>query len=75
MPRPTSDTSLAVLVLATAALVLVAPVAGRVGFERLADACMALAAAGGFLSFGLAAAHTIRAARRRAPARSRREPT
>jgi hypothetical protein len=52
------------LVLAAAALVIAAPVVGRSGAPVLADLTMGLAAACGLAAFGVAAAHTLRAARR-----------
>lgn len=73
MPRSTTDSALAVVVLASAALVLIAPVIGRAGWTHAADLCMGLAAGTGVLSFGLAASHTIRAARRPAPGRAKKE--
>jgi hypothetical protein len=59
-----AEVRLAALVLAAAALVLAAPVVGRAGHPVLADVVMALAAACAFTSFGVAAFHTVRAARR-----------
>jgi hypothetical protein len=61
---PRSDTTIVALVLAAGGFVLVAPVLGRSGWPRLADAAMALAAAGGLGAFGLAGWHTLRAMRR-----------
>lgn len=58
---PRSDAALAGLVLASIALVLAAPVAGRAGFPQLADALMALAAFAGLAAFAQAGFHTIRA--------------
>ncbi len=75
MPRRTDEDVLLPLVLASAALVLVAPVVGRAGWEQVADVCMGAAATAGLLSFGIAARHTIRAGRRRAAGRSGKEPT
>ena len=68
--RPTrsrSETALAGLVLASIALVLAAPVAGRAGLPELADALMVLATLAGLAAFGQAALHTIRARGRAAP--------
>jgi hypothetical protein len=59
-------------VLASIALVLVAPVVGRAGLPRLADASMALAAAAGLLAFALAAFHTFRARNRIPPSQQER---
>ncbi|HTF33370.1 MAG TPA: hypothetical protein VK714_06660 [Myxococcota bacterium] len=73
MPRSKTEGALVPLVLVSVALALVAPVAGRAGWERTADLCMGLAASAGLLSFGVATTHTLRAARQRAPRRSRRE--
>jgi hypothetical protein len=67
-----SERGLMGLVLASAALVLAAPVVGRAGHERAADLCMAVAAGAGLLSFAVAALYTFRAARRRAPGRQGR---
>jgi hypothetical protein len=58
------DVALAASVLLAAALVLVAPLAGRAGHPRVADLLMVLAAACGIASFGMAARATLRAARR-----------
>lgn len=75
MLRFTSDDVLLPLVLASAALVLVAPVVGRAGWEQAADVCMGGAATAGLLSFGIAARHTFRAGRRRAAGRSGKDLT
>ena len=75
MPPSTTDGALAGVVLVSAALVLLAPLLGRAGWELAADVCMGLAAGGGLLSFALAAVHTHRAARRRSRGRSGRELT
>jgi uncharacterized protein (DUF2345 family) len=66
-----ADGALVVLVLAAAALVIAAPVAGRAGLPRLADALMLLAAGAGIASFASAAWQTARAARHAPPAGSR----
>jgi hypothetical protein len=73
MDRLGSERGLMGLVLASAALVLIAPVVGRAGHALAADLCMAVAAGAGLLSFAVAALHTLRAARRRAPRRQGRE--
>ncbi len=75
MPRSTREGALLPLVMASAALVLVAPVVGRAGWERMADVCMGAAATAGLLSFGIAARHTFRAGRRGAAGRSGRRLT
>jgi hypothetical protein len=62
-----SDALLAALVLLAAALVLAAPVAGRAGHPRAADAAMALAAVCGLGAFVWTALVTLRAARRGRP--------
>jgi hypothetical protein len=54
-------------VLASIALVLAAPVAGRAGFPQLADALMALAAFAGLAAFAQAGFHTLRARHGAAP--------
>jgi hypothetical protein len=59
-----SDFSLASLTLAAAALVLAAPVLGRIGHPAAADLAMAAAALCGLASFALAAVATLRAHRR-----------
>jgi hypothetical protein len=59
-----SDAWLAALVLSAAALVLAAPVVGRAGHPRAADAAMLLAAGCGLAAFAWAALATLRAARR-----------
>lgn len=66
-----SDTGLVALVLLAVAAALAAPVAGRGGLPRLADALLVLATACGTASFALAALNTWRAARR--VSRARRE--
>lgn len=58
-----SETWIAALVLFAVALVLCAPVLGRIGHAGAADAAMALAAACGLGSFLLAGRATLRAAR------------
>jgi hypothetical protein len=58
-----SDLWIAVLALAASALVLTAPVLGRIGHAAAADAAMAVAAACGLGSFVLAGHATLRAAR------------
>ncbi len=60
-----SDLPLALLVLAASALVLSAPVLGRIGLGTAADLAMLAAAGCGVASFALAGAATVRAARRR----------
>lgn len=67
-----SEALLAALVLLAAAFVLAAPVVGRAGHPRAADAAMALAAACGFGAFAWTALVTLRAARR-GPGRGRPE--
>lgn len=69
-----SELAFAVLILAASALVMLAPLVGRAGYAGLADVTMVLAAAGGVGSFVWAAAHTLRAARRREGAESREGP-
>ncbi len=64
-----TETGIVLLVLAAAALVLAAPVAGRAGAPMLADLVMGLAAMCGLAAFGIAGAHTLRAARRGSRAR------
>ena len=73
MPRFKTEGVLVSLVLVSVALALVAPVVGRAGWEHAADLCMGLAASAGLLSFGIAAADTLCAARLRAPRRSGKE--
>jgi hypothetical protein len=73
--RSKTEGVLVPLVLVSVALALVAPVVGRAGWEHTADLCMGLAAGAGLLSFGIAAAHTLRAARQRAPRRPNGEST
>ena len=73
MSRHTTDGALALLVLTSAAFVLIAPLIGRAGWTHAADLCMALAAGAGVLSFGLAASYTIRATRRPAPDHAKKE--
>jgi hypothetical protein len=60
-----SDTVIALLASAAAALVLAAPLLGRSGWPALADAVMASAALCGVAAFALAGRATLRAARRR----------
>jgi hypothetical protein len=71
-PGTRSDAPIAGLVLASIALVLLAPVAGRAGLTRLADASMGLAAAAGLLAFAVAAFHTFRARHRVTPGHEER---
>jgi hypothetical protein len=59
-----SELAIVVLVLVAAALVLAAPVLGRAGVPRLADAAMLLAAGCGLAAFATAAGATVRATRR-----------
>jgi hypothetical protein len=66
-----SDLALMTTVLAAAALVLAAPVLGRIGYAGAADLAMAGAAACGVASFTLAGVTTWRAARRRRDPASR----
>jgi hypothetical protein len=73
VPRFKTEGALVPLVLVSVTLALVAPVVGRAGWEHAADLCIGLAASAGLLSFGIAAVHTLRAARHRGPGRSRRE--
>jgi hypothetical protein len=69
-----SDVAIAALALLAAAFVLTAPVLGRAGHPQAADVAMAAAAICGASSFALAAAATLRAARRdRGAAREQRE--
>ena len=60
-----SDAWIVALVLLAAALVLSAPVLGRIGYETAAGAAMALSALCGLGSFLLAGHATLRAARSR----------
>lgn len=69
-----SDALLAALVLLAAALALAAPVVGRAGHPRAADATMALAAACGLAAFAWTALVTLRAARRGARSDSEKSP-
>jgi hypothetical protein len=64
-----SETSIILLVLAAVGAVLVAPLIGRFGAPRLADAAMWLAAGCGLAAFVVAAVSTFRAARRASGAR------
>jgi len=56
------------LVLVAAVGVLAAVAAGRAGATALATAALGVAASAGVISFGLALAATVRAARRTSPA-------
>lgn len=58
-----SEIAIILLVLAAAGAVLAAPVIGRLGAPRLADAAMWLAAGCGVTAFAVAAVSTFRAAR------------
>jgi len=69
-----SDLGLAVVVLSAAALVLVAPVLGRLGYAGAADVVMVAAAGCGVASFAMAGAATLRAARSRPAAGRSAEP-
>jgi hypothetical protein len=64
MGNDRSETSIVLLVLAAVGAVLAAPLIGRFGAPRLADAAMWLAAGCGVAAFGVAAVSTFRAARR-----------
>ena len=68
------EAGLALLILASIALVLIAPVAGRLGHPIAANVIMALAAGGGAGAFVLVGLDTWRAARKRAPAHREDEP-
>jgi hypothetical protein len=62
--RDRGDTTIALLVMGAAALVIGAPVLGRSGFAALAEAAMWSAAGCGLGAFALAGLATVRAARR-----------
>jgi hypothetical protein len=64
-----SDAPLAAIVLCAVGFGLLAPVLGRLGLPRAADAAMALAAVCGVGAFAMAALATVRAARRPPPPR------
>jgi hypothetical protein len=60
-----TEAAVAVLVMAAAGLILLAPLLGRVGAPVWADVAMALASGAGVGAFVLVAVYTFRAARRR----------
>lgn len=64
MPSDRIEVAVALLALAAAALVLVAPLVGRNGAPAVADGLMIAAASAGVASFALAGFATVRAARR-----------
>ena len=62
-----AEIAIAVLSLAAAGLVILAPMLGRAELARAADVAMASAALCGVAAFALAGVHSLRAARRRSP--------
>lgn len=69
-----TEVVIAILVLAAAGLILLAPLLGRAGAPRWADVTMALAAGAGVSAFVLVAVYTWRAATRRSEGRKEKEP-
>jgi hypothetical protein len=67
------DATIVVLVLAAVGFVLAAPVLGRLGAPRLAEAAMWVAAGCGVAAFGAAGVATFRASRRTADRRVHEE--
>jgi hypothetical protein len=59
-----AETTIAVLAMAAAGLVIAAPMLGRLGLPHLADLAMASAALCGLAAFAAAGLHTFHAARR-----------
>lgn len=74
MPSDRVEITIALLALGAAALVLLAPLAGRNGAPGLADGLMIAAASAGIASFALAGFATLRAARRPRPRREENVP-